>query len=65
MYAVYWPNVILFALLFLAFPIYVVYRLQTISRKLSRIEQQLLDQKRAEIKAENARIAKSQEPPTA
>ncbi len=63
--AIHWPNAILFALLFLAFPVYVIYRLQTISRKLSRVEQLLLDQKRAELKAENARSAKSQEPPSA
>ncbi|RCW40070.1 hypothetical protein DFP97_1442 [Paenibacillus prosopidis] len=41
-----WPVVILFLL----FPIYVVFRLETIVRKLAKIERWQRDQKRNDIK---------------
>jgi hypothetical protein len=52
-----WPVVILFLL----FPIYVVFRLETIVRKLAKIERWQRDQKRADIKIHNARIIADQQ----
>lgn len=47
-----WPVVILFLL----FPIYVVFRMETIAWKLAKIERWQRDQKRDKIKIHNARI---------
>ncbi|UQZ82351.1 hypothetical protein SK3146_01508 [Paenibacillus konkukensis] len=51
-----WPIVILFLL----FPIYIVLRLETIARKLAKIEQRQIDRERENIKIHNARIAGQQ-----
>ena len=50
-----WPIVILFLL----FPIYIVFRLETIARKLDRIEQRQLGWEKRDIKAYNAQVITS------
>ncbi|GGD62051.1 hypothetical protein GCM10010911_19930 [Paenibacillus nasutitermitis] len=53
-----WPVVVI---LFLLFPIYVVFRLETLVRKLAKIERWQRDQKRDNIKKHNARIIADQQ----
>ncbi|CAG7652644.1 hypothetical protein PAESOLCIP111_06591 [Paenibacillus solanacearum] len=52
-----WPVFILFLL----FPIYVVFRLETIARKLVRIERRQMDLERENIKIHNARMIDNQQ----
>ncbi|RKN70553.1 hypothetical protein D7M11_30245 [Paenibacillus ginsengarvi] len=52
-----WPVLILFLL----FPIYIVFRLETIARKLTKIERRQTDRERENIKINNAQMIADQQ----
>lgn len=56
-----WPNLILFLIVFLGVPIYFIFRMETISRRLVRIEKHLHDRERRAIKADNEKTLRESE----
>ncbi|UUZ92813.1 hypothetical protein LJK87_47355 [Paenibacillus sp. P25] len=56
-----WSGVLI-TLFFIAFPVYMICRLESISRRLSRMEHRFHEQERKERLAENLRIVQDSEP---